>query len=520
MPINTLSMTMQPHSIRIRLSLVFLLFLLLVAGLGAFSIKQLSDFNKVSGEIRNRWLQTTRILGDLNNFTSDFRSAEGSYLLSSNPAEIAASDQEMASLDRSIASSLAGYKLIHHDDVEDRLYAQFISGWRAYRAIVDMELSLSRINRKPEGGRIYRTSSRQLYDAASDSLGRLTNWNVASARAAAERETMTYRDAYWLIVTAIVIAALMLITAIVYITKSISGPLLELARCMHRLGDNDTEIGIRGMERRDEIGEMARSVGVFRDNAIELAKSQHALAQKTSILKEALENEQRLTAQQRNFVSMTSHEFRTPLTIIDGHAQRLIKMKNRLQPEEISERADKIRSAVLRMTGLMDTLLDSSRFFDGATPFSRETFNVSALLRELCQMHREIAPDAVIREDLKRLPVTMVGDPKLLYQAFSNLISNSVKYSPAGSPIDVIGHIDSGQIVIAVEDKGIGIPEKDLDRLFERYYRGSNITAIAGTGVGLYFTEMVVMMHGGGITVESREGEGARFTIRLPQESA
>src|SRR5207253_2275678 len=91
------------------------------------------------------------------------------------------------------------------------------------------------------------------------------------------------------------------------------------------------------------------------------------------------------------------------------------------------------------------------------------------------------------------------GDPKLLFQVFSNLVSNAVKYSPSGGPIAISAGIESEQVVVAVEDHGIGIPAKDLDRLFERYHRGSNVSGIVGTGVGLYLVAMP--SHDAGIRV-------------------
>jgi signal transduction histidine kinase len=114
----------------------------------------------------------------------------------------------------------------------------------------------------------------------------------------------------------------------------------------------------------------------------------------------------------------------------------------------------------------------------------------------------------------------MVGDPKLLFQVFSNLLSNAIKYSPDGGIIAVDAALATDEVVVTVADHGIGIPESDLDRLFERYHRGSNVSGIVGTGVGLYLVKMVVDMHGGAVTVESKEGDGARFTIRLPRKPA
>jgi signal transduction histidine kinase len=247
-------------------------------------------------------------------------------------------------------------------------------------------------------------------------------------------------------------------------------------------------------------------------------RSQRMLAQQASMLEEKLAQEQRLALLQRNFVSMASHEFRTPLTIIDGHAQRLIKLKDRMPTDEINERAGKVRGAVLRITHLIDNLLNTSRLFDGGAGlyFRSEKIDVAALLREVSQLHREIAPGSQIVERFPTEPLQMMGDPKLLFQVFSNLVSNAIKYSPGGGPIEISAGIDSGQVVVAIEDHGIGIPAKDLDRLFERYHRGSNVSGIVGTGVGLYLVKMVVDLHGGSIAVKSKEGEGTRFTVRLP----
>jgi two-component system, OmpR family, sensor kinase len=508
----------QPLSIRAQLALVFLFFFLLVVVLGSFSISRLSHFNRLSADIAELWLPNTRVLGDLNNFTSDFRAIEGSNLLSSDASEIAATEKEMEQLDRSIAHAERSYEQLRHDATENALYAQFQERWNDYRRIVNQMLALSRTNRTAEAIAIYRSSSRVTYNAASDALGQLTDRAVANAQEASERLAVAYRQALWLIGLAIAIAGAVVAGALFYISRSISAPLLELADRMHRLAVNDTDIDIRGTERRDEIGEMARAAVVFRNNAIELMRSQRVLAQQASMLEEQLAQEQRLALLQRNFVSMASHEFRTPLTIIDGHAQRLIKMKDRLAIEEINERAGKVRSAVLRMTHLMDNLLNSSRLIDGgAEPyFHPAEIDVASLLHEVSQLHREMAPRSHIVEQFGTAPLPMIGDPKLLFQVFSNILSNAIKYSPDGGPIEINAGTEADEVVVAIADRGIGIPAQDRDRLFERYHRGSNVSGIVGTGVGLYLVKMVVDLHGGSVDVEGAEGEGSRFTVRLP----
>jgi two-component system OmpR family sensor kinase len=506
------------RSIRFRLSAVFLFFFLLVLVLGVFSIGQLSDSNRVSADIRDRWLPNTRLLGDLNNFTSDFRAAEGRYLLSQTPAERAATEKEMEELDLFISEAQQGYERIRNDTDETRLYEQFKTRWSDYRGIVNQVVHLLPTDRRNEAIALYSTESQSAYDAASDTLGALTEHNVNAARQASDRADSAFRQARWLIVVALFVAAVMGIAALLYVRQAISRPLLDLVGRMHRLADDHTDVDVPGTERRDEIGEMARAVVVFRNNAIELTLSQQGLAQQASMLEERLAHEQHLTELQRNFVSMASHEFRTPLTIIDGHAQRMIKTKERLSAEEIAERAGKVRAAVLRMTSLMDNLLNSSRLFEGGAGlyYHPVELDLAKLLHDVCQLHREFALRSQIRENFGGRALPVVGDAKLLFQVFSNLLSNAIKYSPGGDPITIDARVEAGEVVVSVEDSGIGIPEKDRDRLFARYARGSNVSGIVGTGIGLYLVKMVIDLHHGRVAVESREGDGSRFTVRLP----
>ena len=508
----------QPHSIRFHLAAVFLVFFLLVVVLGLFSIWRLSNFNLLSADVAERWLPTTRALGDLSNYTSDFRAIEGSNLLSSDASETAATEREMAKLDRSIAEAERGFERIRHEAAEDGLYARFKQRWNEYREIVNRMLVLSRGDRKAEAQAVYAGSSRAAYEAASDTLSKLTDRAVANAWLASDRLAVAYRQAFWFILLSMAIAAVMVVAALIHVSRSISAPLLHLADRMRRLAANDTEITISETGRRDEIGEMAQAAVVFRNNAIELMRSQRTLARQAAMLEEQLAQEQRLALLQRNFVSMASHEFRTPLTIIDGHAQRLIKTKDTLPPAEIGERAGKIRAAVLRLTHLIDNLLNSARLFDGGATlyFHPAEMDMAALLREVCQLHREMVPGAEIAERLSSAAMPMIGDAKLLYQLFSNLLSNAVKYSPGGGAIEVEAEMRVDEVVVAVADRGIGIPANDLERLFERYHRGGNVSGIVGTGVGLYLVKMVADLHRGRVEVTSAEGAGSRFTVHLP----
>jgi two-component system, OmpR family, sensor kinase len=508
----------QARSIRVRLSLVFLFFFLLIILLGCFGIWTLAHLNEASAQIRDHWIESIRILGDLNNFTSDLRAAEGGILLSSRPGEVARNDKDIADLHRLVAESRHNYRGIPHDAGETDLYEKFEERWAEYDKVLTHVLDLAHRYRPAEAVALYETASRSAYDDASNALGLLTAHAVESAREASRRSEEAYREARRLIGIAMLLATLMVAAVLLYIRRSISKPLLDLAACMHRLAGFAANIDIPATARGDEIGEMARALVVFRDNAIELAVSQRGLAQQASMLKEKLAEEQRLALLQRNFVSMASHEFRTPLTVIDGHAQRLMKMKARLDADEVARRAGAIRGAVHRISSLIDNLLGSARLVNGefSLYYHPAAFELSKLLHEVCDWHRQVSPRSDIVEHICGGELPMIGDAKLLFQVFGNLLGNAIKYSRDGGLITVTARSDPDWATVTIEDRGIGIPEREIERLFEPYYRGSNVSGIVGAGIGLFFVKMVVDLHGGEIGVATRVGKGSAFTVRLP----
>jgi two-component system OmpR family sensor kinase len=507
-------------SLRGRLSLVSGLLFLVIVVLGLAGIWGLSDFNAVTKEVRDRWLPDTRLLGDLNNFTSDYRAAEANCLLASTPAEFNDSLHDIALLRQAVLRAQHGYEQIRHGADEAQLYRAFDLAWNSYVALADRVIALASAGHRSDAVTLYLTASRTTYDAASDALGRLTDYNVARAGQASESSALAYQRARLLMLGSLVAAGLMLAAAISYVRRSISAPLLALARAMRRLAANDTAIEINDAQREDEIGEMARAVVVFRSNAIDLAQSQHGLAQQAAMLEEKLAHEQRLAEMQRNFISTIAHEFRTPLTQIDAHAQRMIRMRDGMAVEDTVNRADRIRISVVRIIRLIDNLLSASRLTDGnpSLYFHPEPIDLAAVLHEVCRSHQETSPEVQILEDLGTPSLPMVGDPKLLFQVFSNLLSNAIKYSPRLTPVRLTTQSNNGVIWIAVRDWGIGIPLADQANIFERYSRGSNVAGIVGTGIGLHLVMTVVRLHGGDVTVESVEGEGTLVNVYLPKQ--
>ncbi len=235
-------------------------------------------------------------------------------------------------------------------------------------------------------------------------------------------------------------------------------------------------------------------------------------------LREALAKEKKLNKLQREFVSMASHEFRTPLAIIDATAQRMKRRagKNQLTPEDALQRVEKIRGAVRRMTRLMESTLTAARMQEGKIEINIEPCDIGKVVQEVCMRQQDVAQSHIITCELADLPDTIQADLGSLDQIFTNLLSNAVKYAPGAPEIHVQARSEGGQVVISVHDHGIGIDEDDLPKMFERFFRANTSVGIAGTGIGLNLVKTLVEMHGGSISIESKQGEGSTFTVYLP----
>ncbi|GLQ53084.1 sensor histidine kinase [Devosia nitrariae] len=233
----------------------------------------------------------------------------------------------------------------------------------------------------------------------------------------------------------------------------------------------------------------------------------------------ALERERQVSRLHRAFISVVSHQFRTPLAIIDASAQRMIRRGTQMPHDEIMSRAGKIRTACQRLTRLMESTINAARLEDGEISFAPRACDLIELLRGL----RESQPDEDqdrIELDLGELPQWIEADATLLEHAVQNLVSNALKYSPAGSAVGVRARKVGEEIEISVTDAGVGIPADEVGSLFRRFYRARTAEGIPGTGIGLSFVAQIMELHHGRVAVESTEGVGSTFTLRWPYRPA
>jgi PAS domain S-box-containing protein len=245
-----------------------------------------------------------------------------------------------------------------------------------------------------------------------------------------------------------------------------------------------------------------------------------AYKQAAHALQSALDREREMTSAYRSFVSMVSHQFRTPLAIVDSSAQRLLRQGPDVPADEIAARMGKIRNATSRLTRLVDSVLNAARLDDGQIELNPSDHDLVRIVSDLCERQRELNPQIAISLIAPDQPLEVRCDGMLIEQVVGNLLSNAVKYSGGATSVEV--HIASeGEMVsCSVRDWGIGIPADELGKVFNKFFRARTATGIAGTGIGLNVARQIVQMHGGDIRVESREAEGSVFTFTLPFTSA
>jgi two-component system OmpR family sensor kinase len=158
-----------------------------------------------------------------------------------------------------------------------------------------------------------------------------------------------------------------------------------------------------------------------------------------------------------------------------------------------------------------------------AVQFAREALrarmspvDLEEMLRELARYYREIGMGTALEQYAAGFPKRIIGDPELLYQVFSNLLSNAFKYSGQEGIVRLTANAGVGLVEIIVEDRGVGIPREELGRIKEPYYRAGNVGTIPGTGMGLYLAAEIVRQHDGRLDIESEEGKGTRVSVMLP----
>ncbi len=263
------------------------------------------------------------------------------------------------------------------------------------------------------------------------------------------------------------------------------------------------------------IREKSVGYGLLMIENITRRKQMEAQAREAERLLHELAKQREMTDFQSEFLTLVSHEFRTPLTAILSSSELLERYHERLAPDARAEGLRRINAEVIRLNQMVDDLLEMSRGESGQIKFTPQPLNLlqfcQTLVKDMAVGHTHTLTFTHFG-DLTNIP----ADLNLLRPVLTNLIANAIKYTPSGGHIQVEARLKDEQVLISVTDEGIGIPEADQQRIFEPFYRGANVGKIKGTGLGLRIVRDYVNLHGGNITFTSEPGKGTTFTVSLP----
>jgi signal transduction histidine kinase len=282
------------------------------------------------------------------------------------------------------------------------------------------------------------------------------------------------------------------------LARGMTSPLREMAAATRAMAQGDYGRRVTATS-RDEVGELARA---FNAMAGELAEADRM---------------------RRDLVANVSHELRTPITALQVVLENLVDGVEPLSPEMLRTMLRQVE----RLGRLVTQLLDLSRLESGTIPLQRQAFELQPVLEEAAGESRLHSPGVEVEVAVESPGLVADGDPERVHQVVANLLENAVRHSPAGGRVQVRARPERGLgargvpenlVAIEVTDEGPGIPEEEVSRVFERFYRAdaARSSTDGGAGLGLAIARWIVDLHGGAIRAERREPTGCRMVVLLP----
>jgi len=252
---------------------------------------------------------------------------------------------------------------------------------------------------------------------------------------------------------------------------------------------------------------------------ISAADTDNELGRLAAVLNSTFARLEAAFAQQKQFTSDAAHELRTPITVMLTQTQTALNRER--GAAEYRATVEACQRAAQRMRKLMESLLELARLDAGQERLQRVPFDLAKTVKECVELVTPLAEARGLRIHCAAPALPCVGDPERMGQVVTNLLGNAIEYSQASGEVRISGARESGTVKLSVSNSGPGIAAEDLPRIFERFYRVDKARSGSGghTGLGLAISKAIVEAHGGSLEAASRPGEGATFTVRLPEGS-
>jgi two-component system OmpR family sensor kinase len=329
----------------------------------------------------------------------------------------------------------------------------------------------------------------------------LENERAAAAADTAERDAAR---AVALGIAGLGVSALLILLFGVYLARAIARPVREVAAGASKLagGELSARLPVKGP---GEVGALTRA---FNAMAGSLEESRNELEAQNKRLRES----DRLKSE---LVNIVSHELRTPLTSILGFTTVL--RTRALRDEDRQQYLGIVEEQARRLSALIEDFLDLQRIEEGHLELKQELIDLAAVLRKEARVFAEQSALHTLKLALPNDTLPVYGDETRLTQVVGNLVSNAIKYSPAGGEVEVAGQRAAEFVEVRVRDHGVGIPAEQQERIFTKFFRGDAAArGIPGTGLGLALAREIVEAHGGQLGFTSAENEGSTFWMQLP----
>jgi signal transduction histidine kinase len=252
------------------------------------------------------------------------------------------------------------------------------------------------------------------------------------------------------------------------------------------------------------------------ERTVILKEALQKLEQSQEELSEALDKEKQLNEIKSRFVSMASHEFRTPLSTVLSSASLLQKYTATEDQDKRNRHIGKIKSSVKHLNDILEDFLSLGKLDEGKVAATASEFNLKDLIDETVdEMKGLVKKNQDIGIEYNGIE-SIISDKKLVKNILINLLSNASKFSPEEKPVEIKCNVQSEKVTISVADQGIGIPKEDQDHLFSSFFRGANVTNIQGTGLGLHIVKRYIDLLGGDVHLQSELNKGTKVTFQIP----
>ncbi len=304
------------------------------------------------------------------------------------------------------------------------------------------------------------------------------------------RKTVSVPNEVWMILISVVLGTIITMVT----SRFFLSPITRLSRAMSQVAEGDFSVQLSMPE---GLGEMHTTYANFNTMVRALAATETL---------------------QSDFISNVSHEFKTPITAIEGYAMLL--QDAAVPPELQAEYIDKILFSTRRLSELVNNILLLSKVDNQQIPGEKRSFRLDEQLRKAVLMLERKWTDKQIELDVDLDPVTFTGNEILMLHVWTNLIDNAIKFDKAGGMVRLRLHGTDDTVTVEVSDNGPGIPPEQLEHIFDRFYQADDSHKSEGNGLGLALVRRIVHLCGGEITVRSVVNEGSTFLVTLPIDNS